>query len=175
MEMAGCWYENCRLFCLISTSSYARQAVGFEMLFQESKGRIDPSSNRSDALQSSVSSQVCGCHQNSNAIVGPGPKGCTSKKPAVHKIYPKSYVCRLFSGRSRRVAALEHARGQGGCNIFGYSTRRVSVLLGVFLGFKLTQFKAMLLVPPLLLSSLRRFRKLQTSPSRMFTKTAISG
>ncbi|KAJ7817403.1 SGT1 protein-domain-containing protein, partial [Mycena leptocephala] len=43
-------------------------AVGFEMLFQESKGRIDPSSDRSDALQSSVRAQKDALRRNPQYI-----------------------------------------------------------------------------------------------------------
>ncbi|KAJ7456639.1 SGT1 protein-domain-containing protein [Mycena latifolia] len=43
-------------------------AVGFEMLFQESKGRIDPSSNSSDALQSSIQAKKDGLRRNPQYI-----------------------------------------------------------------------------------------------------------
>ncbi|KAJ7919076.1 SGT1 protein-domain-containing protein [Mycena leptocephala] len=43
-------------------------AVGFEMLFQESKGRIDHSSNSSDALQSSVQAQKDALRRNPQYI-----------------------------------------------------------------------------------------------------------
>ncbi|KAJ7770808.1 SGT1 protein-domain-containing protein [Mycena maculata] len=43
-------------------------AVGFEMLFQESKGRIDPSSNSSDALHSSVQAQKDALRRNPQYI-----------------------------------------------------------------------------------------------------------
>ncbi|KAJ7693701.1 SGT1 protein-domain-containing protein [Mycena rosella] len=43
-------------------------AVGFEMLFQESKGRIDPSSSSSDALQSSVQAKKDALRRNPQYI-----------------------------------------------------------------------------------------------------------
>ncbi|KAJ6604288.1 SGT1 protein-domain-containing protein [Mycena vulgaris] len=43
-------------------------AVGFEMLFQESKGRIDPSSNSSDALKSSVEAKKDALRRNPQYI-----------------------------------------------------------------------------------------------------------
>ncbi|KAF7339943.1 Protein ecdysoneless [Mycena venus] len=43
-------------------------AVGFEMLFQESKGRIDPSSNSSDALQSSAQAKKDALRRNPQYI-----------------------------------------------------------------------------------------------------------
>ncbi|KAF8213416.1 SGT1 protein-domain-containing protein [Mycena galopus ATCC 62051] len=43
-------------------------AVGFEMLFQESKGRIDPSSNSSDGIQSSAQAKRDALHRNPQYI-----------------------------------------------------------------------------------------------------------
>ncbi|KAJ6627283.1 SGT1-domain-containing protein [Mycena sp. CBHHK59/15] len=43
-------------------------AVGFEMLFQESKGRIDPSSNTSEAMQSSIQAKKDALRRNSQYI-----------------------------------------------------------------------------------------------------------
>lgn len=59
MEVEGCWHEDCEFspvlgHCQLPADSMYLQACGFEMLYQESKGRAESSKATLDSIKSSV-------------------------------------------------------------------------------------------------------------------------
>jgi hypothetical protein len=66
MEVERYWDEDrgCVMYSLYSLVYSWQQATGFEMLYQESKGRTNVESGNVDVLKSSVCAlpSICPCH-----------------------------------------------------------------------------------------------------------------